>query len=93
LAFSRILNDAEVIVAVNTSKSQSQSLHVIADQLLHPKGNSVQLLYSNQAAPGPAGSVEELSNTTVQEVDGTTSHGTLNAIRVTLQPMEAQILR
>jgi glycosidase len=93
LAFSRILNDAEVIVAINTSKSQSQSLYVILDRVLNPKGKSVRLLYSNKAGTDPLDTVEERSNTTVHEVDGTTSNGTLNAVRVTLQPMEAQILR
>ena len=93
LAFARILNDAEVVVVVNTSKSNPQALFVIVDQVLNPQGKSVQLLYSNAGGVGPVGGVQQLSNTTVQEVDGSTSHGTLNAIRVTLRPMEAQILR
>lgn len=93
LAFSRILNDAEIVVAMNASKKEPQSLYVIVDTVLNPKGKAMRLLYSNRADARLPGAVEELSDTTVTEVDGTISRGTLNAIRIALQPMEAQILR
>jgi len=42
-------------------------------------------------AGGP-GSVQTVRNATVAEVDGSTGNGPLNAIQVTVQPMEFQIL-
>jgi glycosidase len=94
LAFSRILMDQEVIVAANCSPSESRSFDVIVDITLNRPADQYRVLYSNKSAfqsPGPvqdkaAGSVS------VQEVNGTAGSGPLRSIRVTLAPLEVQIL-
>jgi glycosidase len=93
ITFSRILNDQEIIVAANAGTG-TVGVEVIIDQTLSRPGDVYRILFGNQAqptAPGPvvrhnAGTVQ------VQEVDGTVGTGPLNAIRVTLRSMEAQII-
>jgi len=93
LAWSRILNDQEVLIVANTSTTQTQSVDVILESTLSAAGDGLRVLYSNNAAPTTPGAVRTLTQVTVTEVDGTTGYGPLNTTRVTLQPMEAQILR
>ena len=95
VAFSRILNDQEVVVAANTNPTQAQHLDVIVEILLSAEGDAFDVLYSNQtgtAAPQPVRVVPQ-GAATVQEVDGSTGTGPLHVIRVSLRPMEVQILR
>ena len=95
IAFSRILNDQEVVVAANTNPTQTQQLDVIVEILLSAEGDVFSVLYSNQAgplAPQPVRSVAQ-GTATVQEVDGSTGQGPLHVVRVNLRPMEVQILR
>ena len=93
LAWSRILNDQEVLIAANTNTSQSVSVDVILESTLSASGDTVGILYSNKSAPTAPASVRTLNQVTVAEVDGTTGSGPLNTVLVRLQPMEAQILR
>jgi glycosidase len=95
IAFSRILNDQEVVVAANTNLTQSQQLDVIIEIMLSSEGDTFEVLYSNQSGPQAPQPVRiALQGTvTVQEVDGSTGTGPLHVIRVSLQPMEVQILR
>jgi glycosidase len=94
LAFSRILNDQEIVVAANTSENQRIAVDVIIERQLSRPGDARRVLYSNHpqpVAPGPvvlrpAGTVE------VREVDGSAGTGPLHTIRVTLGALEAQIL-
>jgi len=94
LAFSRILMDQEVVVAANCSPSDSRSFDVIVDITLNQPADQYRVRYSNKATfqgPGPvqdkpAGSVS------VQEADGSSGVGPLRSIRVTLAPLEVQIL-
>lgn len=92
LAFSRILNDREVLVVANAVKADSETLYVVVDSILHTVGQVLSTLYSNKPNPTAARPVETLSSTIAQEADGTTSRGTLSAVRVTLQPGEIQIV-
>jgi glycosidase len=95
LAFSRILNDEEVVVAANTSPTQAQALDVIVDFLLSSGGDPFSILYSNQAnalAPQAVRFVPQ-GAATVNEIDGSIGHGPLHVVRVSLRPMEVQILR
>jgi glycosidase len=92
LAYSRILNEDEVLVVANTSTAQSESPWVIVDATLHDVGSTFRVLYSNLQPTAP-GAVAQTGAVTVQEVDGTTGHGPLKVVPVTLQPMEIQILR
>jgi hypothetical protein len=87
VAFSRILNDQEVLVAANTSTSQQTALDVIVEIQLSSQGDQFQVLYSNQAMPTPPQPVRTaaLNSVTVQEVDGSTGVGPLHAVHVTLR--------
>jgi glycosidase len=93
VAWSRILNDQEVVVAANTNPTQAQSVNVVLEILLSSVGDNYRVLYSNKGNATPPGSVASFDNVTVFEVDGSTGHGPLHAMRVTLAPMEVQILR
>jgi hypothetical protein len=94
LAFSRILNDREVLVAVNPHTSQPAVVHAIVDGALTSEGHARSVLYSNQTdvtPPGPA--VVRGGNVTVFEVDGGVSRGgPLTTVQLRLKPMEIQIL-
>lgn len=94
LAWSRVLNDIEVLVVANTNTASGWSGEVIVDRHLNSQGAQLSVLHTNRPgalAPQPVlfhgpGSV------TVHEVDGGTGRGPLHAVPVTLQPMEAQVL-
>jgi glycosidase len=93
LAWSRILNDQEVLVVANTGTTQAQSVDVILEITLSAPGNTLRVLYSNNPAPTAPAPVRTLNGVTVSEVDGSVGGGPVNTVRVTLQPMEVQILR
>ncbi len=94
LAFSRILNDREIITVANTSGTLTLTIDVIIEGQLSRQDDVYRILFSNQKQPTapnpvfvrPAGSVE------VHEVDGSIGTGPLHVLRVTLNPMEVQIL-
>ncbi len=95
LAFSRILNDQEVLTVSNFSTTAAQTVSVVIDATLSAPGNNFAILYSNQPAPTAPSRVVQLASgtVTVNEVDGSTGTGPINVVAVTLQPMETQILR
>jgi glycosidase len=102
LAFSRILNDQELVVIANSNTQSGFAGEVIVDFSLNPAGSAYDVLFTNKTsnsgsaaggvAPGPvvekaAGSVE------IHEINGVTTTGPARALRVILQKMEIQILR
>ncbi len=93
LAWSRILNDEEVLIVANTSTGQSQAVDVILDANLSVVGTTLRTLYSNQENPTAPGPVRLLNQVSVKEANGSTGSGPVHTVRVTLQPMEVQILR
>ena len=95
LAFSRILNDEEVVVVANTNPNTGQQLDVIVEVALSSGGDPFSILYSNQANPLAPQAVRVIPQgaATVNEIDGSIGHGPLHVVRVSLGPMEAQILR
>jgi len=95
IAFSRILNDQEVVVAANTNPTQTQQLGLIVEIMLSSNGDAFDVLYSNQARPQAPQPVRVLpqGTVTVHEVDGSIGTGPLHVIGVNLRPMEVQILR
>jgi glycosidase len=94
LAFSRILNDMEVVVVANTNTQAEWQGEVIVDYALNPIGTTYQVIFSNVGpsettvvvADKPSGAVR------VTEMSGAITHGPARVLRVSLQPMEAQIL-
>lgn len=93
LAWSRILNDREVLVVANTSGTQNVSVDVILEMTLSSPGDVMEILYSNKSNPTAPAAVRTLNQVIVAEVDGTTGYGPINTTRVTLQPMEVQVLK
>lgn len=95
IAFSRILNDTEIVVAANTSTEGDFSGYVIVDFALNPPGTGMDVLYSNQGvnAQNP-GSVQEkpAGSVMIHGMAGGTSYGPLHILPVDLKPMEIQIL-
>jgi hypothetical protein len=67
---------------------------VIVDINLSRPGDVYKILYSNKPAPRSPGVVQgkAAGSVTVQEVDGATGSGPLNAFGVSLGPMEVQVL-
>jgi glycosidase len=94
LAFSRILMDQEIVVAANCSTSDSRAVDVIVDLTLNQPADQYRVRYSNKAAfqsPGPV-QHKAAGTVSVQEADGGSGSGPLRSIRVTLAPLEVQIL-
>lgn len=102
LAFSRILNDQELVVVANSNTESGFTGEVIVDFSLNPVGSDYDVLFTNKVAssgsdaggvvPGPV--VEKAAgNVEIHEVNGAATSGPARALRVTLQKMEIQILR
>jgi len=92
LAFSRILNDEEVVVVANCNTQQGQNVDVILEMQLSEVGATYNVLYSNRPTPTAPGPVRQTGPVVVNEVDGSIGHGPLHVIRVTLEPSEVQAL-
>jgi len=94
LAFSRVLNDQEVLIVINADTQASWKGEVIIDFSLNLVGSAYHIIFSNKVQPTPPGVVEEKTagSVTVTEVDGSTTQGPLNVVAVNVQPMEIQIL-
>ena len=91
LAFSRILNDEEVVVVANASTQDSWSGEVIVDLSLHPAGAVLDVLFSNKSfgtepQPGsgrPSTVVAKASgDVEIREVSGTVTRGPAKAVKV-----------
>jgi glycosidase len=94
LAFSRILMDQEIMIAANTDTVNPCAVYVIVENTLNNSGDQLRVLFSNQQKPQPPGPVQQFpaGGVVVQETDGTRGTGPLNCVRVTLSPLEVQIL-
>ena len=97
LAFSRILNDQEVVIVANTNTGAPWTGEVIVDFSLNPVGATYRAVFSNKrpgdaaASSGPivhksAGAVE------IHEVGGGVTRGPARSLPVTLEEMENKIL-
>lgn len=100
LAWSRILNDEEVLIVANTSSTSSFFGEVIVDLALNPIGAPYQIRYTNKvfrdesrkgAAPS-AVLAKHGGSVRIQEINGTVSTGPARTVAVNLKPMEIQIL-
>jgi len=94
VSFSRILNDEEIVVVANTDATETRAVDVVVDGSLNAVGDRLAVLYSNnpEAVPPQPVVSRAAGHVTVAEADGTVGNGPLNAVRVTLGPMEIQIL-
>ncbi|NVN92836.1 MAG: alpha-amylase [Desulfuromonadales bacterium] len=78
ISFSRILNDREILVVVNTSTVQTSRLHVVVDSNLNGDGREWVVLFSSEPMPDLP--------------EKTATHGANRTVQVSLKPMEAQVL-
>jgi glycosidase len=95
LAFSRILNDIEVIVVANASVNNSFSGFVIVDYSLNPPHKRMNILYSNKDKSNTtAGMVMEKPKYSVliHEIEGYTTNGPARVLPISLEPMEIQFI-
>ena len=100
LAFSRILNEEELLVVANTSTTSAWSGEVLVDVTLNPPGSSPELRHSNldgvvgrvpSTGPGPA-ITKAQGAVAIEELDGRVTAGPARALPLTLQPMEIQVI-
>ncbi|MBL6749759.1 MAG: alpha-amylase [Nevskia sp.] len=92
LAFSRILNDREVLVIANTGTQADFAGYAIVDSKLSPAGAQLRLLYSNKPAPLGPGVVQSAAGLEIHEVDGSVSDGPACILPVHLSTTEIQVL-
>jgi glycosidase len=95
LAFSRVLNDQEVLVIANTDTQAGFQGEVIIDAALNGPQADYDLLFSNHGQPGLPGRTltKAAASVEIHEVSGAVTDGPARTLPVTLQPMEVQILR
>lgn len=95
LAFSRILNDQEVVIVANTQTDDGFTGDVIVDAVLNPDSATYAILYSNYDLPQQPGSVSTKhgGSVTITEEKGSVTHGPVRVLPVRLHSMEVQILR
>src|SRR5579864_8973991 len=60
LAWSRILNDSEVLLVANTNTTQAASIDLIVEVSLSTPGDQWRILYSNNSAPAVPAPVRTL---------------------------------
>ncbi|MFP3558232.1 alpha-amylase family glycosyl hydrolase [Paraburkholderia sp. SIMBA_049] len=92
LAFSRVLNDQEVVVIANTSTRDRFAGQVIVDSTLNLAGSRLKILFSNKTEPSVPREVTSTGPAEIREVDGAVSGGPARVVPVQLEPMEIQIL-
>jgi hypothetical protein len=95
VAFSRILNDEEVVIVVNAVNGPVDPLFVIVDAVLNPVGEQFTVAFSNKPTPSqpdPVVAVGQGGTLTIHEVDGSISNGPAHVTRLSLQSFEAKIL-
>jgi hypothetical protein len=83
LAYSRLLNDTEILVAANTHQADPAVVDVVVDRQLNPSGRSMSVLLSNLTATGAVAGTAPGAARPI---------GPRAVVRVTLRPMEVQIL-
>ena len=88
LAFSRILNDREVIVVANASTVQRFRGHVLIDAFLHRESDVLSILNVDGATLG----VETRAGLEIQEIDGGMTSGPARMIPVDVPPMGVLIV-
>lgn len=92
IAFSRILNDQEVLLVANTANASAFAGEVIVDRNLNPAGLTWQILYSNQSLPAAPVAVRVRDRAEINEVGGGLSSGPAAVLPVSVRPGEVQIL-
>jgi glycosidase len=92
MAYSRILNDREILIAINTNANNNWAGDVIVDFALNSASPSWQMLYSNVEFEADRKS-KIISKAAVHKINGEWLFGPVRALPLTLDVMEIQILR
>ncbi len=79
IAFSRILNNSEVLIVGNTNVNMHQTIFVVVDMYVNNVNKEWEILYSSYDRP--------------VKPERTSVHGHYKSVRVSLAPMEVQILK
>lgn len=97
LAFSRILDEDEIVVVANTGALDEWSGEVLVDRAMHAVSAVFERVFGNKgdasvdaSTVGVIGKGGELE---IVEVNGAITRGPAKAIAVTLRPMEVQLWR
>ncbi len=90
LAFSRILNNQEVLVVANASTQSDFRGRVLVDFFINSDGERFRVL--NEPGAFATGPVETRSGLDILEIEGGVTAGPARMIEVSLRPMEVQIL-
>jgi glycosidase len=90
MAFSRILNDREVVCVANTSVTSLFSGWVLIDPRINDDQCVFHVRYSNLQTPGSGAPVS--GNATFHDANGSVTRGWARRLYVKLAPMEIQIL-
>lgn len=89
-AYSRILNNQEVLIVANTNTQGSFQGYVLIDFFINKDGEQFCVINNSSAImPEP---VENKSGLEIHEIEGGITSGPARMMRVNLQPMEVQIL-
>lgn len=89
IAFSRILNDREVVVTANTNVIDAFSGWVIVDNRINNDNTEFRIAYSNVGTRAKAASLGD--EAIFEKDDGSISKGWLRRIQVKLAPMKIQV--
>jgi hypothetical protein len=92
LAFSRILDNTEICIVINSSTENGWEGHVIVDFPINPKGDGWKILYSNHGnlATLPSATIEHPGKS-IKISDAVMTDPT-RSVKVKLKAMEVQIL-
>jgi glycosidase len=90
LAFSRILNNREVVVIANANTQKRFQGKILVDFFINEDGERFKVL--NEPMAAASGAVETRSGLEIHEIDGGVTTGPARMISVDLKPMEVQIL-
>ncbi|HEX3043714.1 MAG TPA: hypothetical protein VHY08_03090 [Bacillota bacterium] len=96
LAFSRILNDDELLIVLNANTSDPWKGHVVVDYSLNEKATKWEVIYSIKSTSAPASvkiDTRPKGSVKVSRVTGETTDGPVRTLNIALQPMEIQILK
>jgi hypothetical protein len=95
LAFSRILNDQEIVFVANLNRQAGFNGEVIIDINLHTSAAGMKPLFSNlRPVAGLANAVlnKPGGSVTIHEVDGSVTNGPALTVQIQLLPGEVQLL-
>lgn len=90
LAFSRILNETEVVCALNANLNQGIEISVLIDAVLNLTGSTFETVFSTSSTGSETTRVEE---TFARVTNSGTQPGQIKSLRLSLQPGEFRILQ